>query len=127
MAKLLSTTIIRGIEKQMTKVSQEQSDKIVATNNKLIAYRQEIPIGESTSFGTEPEAAMTAFKETTNYIITKQKSIDKAEKMLKNIKFALESLEGGDWMIEDEISKEALKKRMKDKKMSQDDIAILDL
>ena len=71
MAKLLSTTIIRDMEKQMTKMSQEQSDKIVAISNKLTAYRQEISVGESTSFGIGPEAAMAAFKETTNYIINK--------------------------------------------------------
>ena len=71
MAKLLSTTIIGDMEKQTTKMAQEQSDKIVATSNKLTAYRQEISVGESTSFGIGPEAAMAAFKETTNYIINK--------------------------------------------------------
>ena len=51
MAKLLSTTIIRDIEEQVTKASQEQSNKVVATCNKLTAYRQEMSSRESTSFG----------------------------------------------------------------------------
>jgi hypothetical protein len=127
MAKLLSTTVIRDIEEQVTKASQEQSNKMVATCNKLTAYRQEISSRESTSFGIGPEAAMAAFKGTTSYIIAKQKSIDKAEKMLRNIKAALESLEDDNWMMEDNLSKEYLKKVMKDKKMSKDDTAMLDL
>ena len=81
-AIILHKQLIIGIEKQIVHQSQEQSNKIVATSNKLIAYRQEISVGESMSFGVGSEAAMAAFKETTNYIITKQKSIDKAEKML---------------------------------------------
>ena len=126
-AKLLHQQLISSMEKQMTKMSQEQSDKIIATSNQLTAYRQEISVGESTSFGIGPEAAMAAFKETTSYIITKQKSIDKAEKMLKNIKAALESLEDDEWMMEDDLSKEELKKRTKDNKMNKDDLTILDL
>ena len=84
-AIILHKQLVSGIEKQIVHQSQEQSDKIVATSNKLIAYRQEISVGESTSFDIGPEAAMAAFKETTSYIVTKQESIDKAEKMLKHI------------------------------------------
>ena len=126
-AIILHKQLIIGIEKQIVHQSQEQSNKIVATGNKLIAYRQEISVGESTSFGIGPEAAMAAFKETTNYIINKQKSIDRAEKGLTNIKAALESIEDDDWMMEEDLSKEELKKAMKDKKMGKDDVAMLDL
>jgi len=39
----------------------------------------------------------------------------------------LESLEDDEWMMQEDLSKEEMKKAMKDKKLNKDDQAMLDL